>query len=353
MSGPFPLSSVRWGILGCGDVTEVKSGPGFQRAEKSHLVAVMRRDEAKARDYAERHNVPKWYGTVEDLLKDASVDAVYVATPPGSHLDIARKVAAARKPCYMEKPMARNVTESTEMRAMFAEAGVPLFVAYYRRAYPRYQRLKEILDSGALGELSDVRYVLRKQPPAGGGAGWRHDVTNSGGGLFVDVGSHLLDILDFLLGPLRQVSGIAGCSADAQHGSPEDTVAASFFAGRGIAGSAVWNFRADHDEEMMEIVGSQGRVLVPDPMNGVQLIVERSDGSPRETMDVQPPAPSVQEPLIQMVTNALVAGDSSLCPSSADSAVRVAEYMDAILGSFYKGRADAFWERPGTWGAAL
>lgn len=352
MSGPAPLSSVRWGIVGCGDVTEVKSGPGLQRAEKSELVAVMRRDEAKAKDYAERHNVPKWYSTVEDLLQDPAVDAVYVATPPGSHLEIARKVSAAGKPCYMEKPMARNVPESTEMRAMFAEAGVPLFVAYYRRAYPRYQRLKEILDSGSLGELSDVRYVLRKRPPAGGTAGWRHDVINSGGGLFVDVGSHLLDILDFLLGPLRQVSGVAVRSAEAQQGSPEDAVAASFIAGQGIVGSATWDFRASHDEEIMEIVGSQGRVLVPDPMNGMQIILERSDGSARETMEVPPPAPSVQEPLIQTVTNALVAGDASLCPSSADSAVRVAEYLDAILGSFYNGRADAFWGRPETWGAA-
>lgn len=352
MSGPLPTGTVRWGIVGCGDVTEVKSGPGLQRAEKSELVAVMRRDAAKAKDYAERHNVPNFYTTVEDLLQDANVDAIYVATPPGSHLEIARKVAAARKPCYMEKPMARNVAESTEMRAIFAEAGAPLFVAYYRRAYPRYVRLKEILDSGSLGELSSVRYVLRKRPPAGGGAGWRHDVANSGGGLFVDVGSHLLDILDFLLGPLRQVSGVAGRSAEAPQGSPEDTVAASFLAGRGVVGSATWDFRADRDEEMMEIVGSRGRVLVPDPMNGVQLIVERADGSPTETLEVHPPMPSVQEPLIQTVTNALVAGDIGLCPSTADSAVRVAEYLDAILGSFYNGRTDAFWERPETWGAA-
>lgn len=352
MSGPLPTGTVRWGIIGCGDVTEVKSGPGLQRAEKSELVAVMRRDAAKVKDYAERHHVPKWYTTVEDLLQDANVDAIYVATPPGSHLDIARKVAAARKPCYMEKPMARNVAESTEMRKIFAEAGTPLFVAYYRRAYPRYLRLKELVDNGSLGELSAVRYTLRKRPPPGGAAGWRHDVANSGGGLFVDVGSHLLDIIDFLLGPLRQVSGVAARSAEAQPGSAEDVVAASFLAGRGIIGSATWDFRAASDEEMMVIEGSLGRVLVPDPMNGVQLIVEMANGSPSEILEVQPPTPSVQEPLIQAVTNALLAGDAALCPSTADSAVRVAEYLDAILGSFYNGRADAFWERPETWGAA-
>lgn len=76
------MKTINWGIIGCGKVTEVKSGPGFQNAENSALVAVMRRNGELAKDYAERHNVPKWYDNAEDLLNDPEVDAVYIATPP-------------------------------------------------------------------------------------------------------------------------------------------------------------------------------------------------------------------------------------------------------------------------------
>ena len=118
---------IRWGIIGCGDVTEVKSGPGFARASGSQLVAVMRRTASKAQDYARRHDVPKWYDNADALLRDPDVDAVYVATPPGSHLDLALKVAAAGKPCYMEKPMARSHAECLQMIRAFQQARLPLF----------------------------------------------------------------------------------------------------------------------------------------------------------------------------------------------------------------------------------
>ena len=87
---------IRWGIIGCGDVTEVKSGPGLQKADGSQLVAVMRRDAEKARDYAKRHNVPRAYGDAQELIDDPEVDAVYVATPPGSHAEYAIRVHLPR-----------------------------------------------------------------------------------------------------------------------------------------------------------------------------------------------------------------------------------------------------------------
>src|SRR5690349_8649652 len=137
---------IRWGILGCGDVTEVKSGPAFQKASNSALVAVMRRDGARAADYAKRHGVPRWHDDAEALIRDPEVDAVYVATPPGTHLELALRVAAAGKPCYVEKPMARSAGECARMIEAFERANQPLFVAYYRRALPRFVRAKELID---------------------------------------------------------------------------------------------------------------------------------------------------------------------------------------------------------------
>ena len=154
--------SIRWGIVGCGDVCEVKSGPGFQKARDSELVAVMRRNGELAQDFARRHGVPKWYDDAERLINDPEVDAVYVATTPATHCDYARLIAAAGKPCIMEKPMARNTRECDEMIAAFAEAEKPLFVAYYRRAQDRFLKFKAAFDQ--IGPLQSVNYRLHEKP---------------------------------------------------------------------------------------------------------------------------------------------------------------------------------------------
>ena len=105
------METVKWGIEGCGNVCEVKSGPGLYKAEGSELVMVMRRDGAKAEDFAKRHGVDRWSDNADEVLGDSEVNAVYIATPPSSHLELGLKVAAAGKPCLMEKPMAMNHKE--------------------------------------------------------------------------------------------------------------------------------------------------------------------------------------------------------------------------------------------------
>ena len=175
--------TIRWGILGCGDVCEIKSGPGFRLARGSELVAVMRRDGAKAADYAKRHGVARWYDDADRLIGDPDVDAVYVATPPGSHLAYAQRVAAAGKPCYVEKPMARSHGECRRMVEAFERARLPLFVAYYRRALPRFVRAKQLIDSGALGRVTGCRYHISRPFSPSSSNVWRFDPAQSGGGL--------------------------------------------------------------------------------------------------------------------------------------------------------------------------
>src|SRR4051812_5640522 len=148
------MSTIRWGIIGCGDVTEVKSGPGFQKANGSALVAVMRRDREKAADYARRHGVPKVYDSGRALIDDPEVDAIYIATPPSTHLEYALATAAAGKPCLVEKPMALNHAECVAMLDAFQRAGVPLWVAYYRRALPRFLIMRDLLAQGAVGTIT-------------------------------------------------------------------------------------------------------------------------------------------------------------------------------------------------------
>ena len=204
------MNTIRWGILGCGNVTEVKSGPGFQLAEGSRLVAVMRRDGNKARDYAERHGVSRWYDDAEQLIRDPEVDAVYVATPPSSHAEYTIRAAAAGKPVYVEKPMARDAAECRRMIDACRVAGVPLFVAYYRRALPRFLKVKELLDAGAIGT---PRFVTVTQYHAPGqydpaNLPWRVRPEIAGAGIFLDLAAHTLDILDFLLGPVAEANQV-------------------------------------------------------------------------------------------------------------------------------------------------
>src|SRR5260221_13914845 len=154
------MRTIRWGMIGAGNVTEVKSGPGFQKAEHSVLVAVMRRNVELARDYAQRHDVPRWYGDADALINDPEIDAVYIATPPDAHKDYTLRCAKAGKPVYVEKPMALNFAECQEMIEACRAAAVPLWVAFYRRMLPRFLKIKELIDSGEIGAVQAVSVRL-------------------------------------------------------------------------------------------------------------------------------------------------------------------------------------------------
>jgi malonyl-CoA/methylmalonyl-CoA synthetase len=212
---------VRWGIIGCGDVTEVKSGPAFRRVKGSSVSACMRRD---AGEGARLRRTPR-HRALEHrrgaVIEADDVDAVYVATPPSSHLHYVRRAAAAGKPVYVEKPMALDRAEGEAMVAACEAAGVPLFVAYYRRAQPRFEFVRARLHDGSIGEPTLVQCELHQPPPAGPDrAGWRWDPAVGGDGLLLDLGSHGLDLLDHWLGPIAEVRGFASSRLPWSSGSP-------------------------------------------------------------------------------------------------------------------------------------
>ena len=165
------MKTVRWGMIGCGDVTEVKSGPGFYKAENSTLVAVMRRNGELAADYAQRHGVPRWHDDANAILEAPDIDAVYVATLTDSHCDYVLRCAAAGKPVYVEKPMAMDSIQCEQMVAACRAANVPLWVGYYRRALPRFLAVRDLVESGAIGK---VRMVVAREVPAATARGAIH-----------------------------------------------------------------------------------------------------------------------------------------------------------------------------------
>jgi predicted dehydrogenase len=336
--------AIRWGIIGCGNVCEVKSGPAFAKVPDSELVAVMRRDAGKARDYAQRHGVPKWYDDADKLIHDPDVDAVYVATPVGTHCEYALRICRAGKPAYIEKPMARNHSECVHMVDAFERAGLPLFVAYYRRALPRFLKARELIRSGQLGQLTGLTYRFASpshQRTEAANLPWRLVAAESGGGLFMDLGSHTLDILDFLVGPLQEVSGCAANLGGLY--DVEDAVAMHFRSTCGGLGTASWNFASGIREDVIEITGTLGRLTMSCFDNEP---VSLQIASCTESFDLPNP-PHIQQPLIHTIVDAL--HKRGACESTGVSAARTALVMDTVLEGYYGSRADGFWDRPETW----
>jgi predicted dehydrogenase len=323
------MRTIGWGIVGCGSVTEVKSGPAFQKAAHSRLVAVMRRDGALAADYARRHGVPRWYDDAAALAADPEVDAVYVATPPYAHARYTLMAAQAGKPVYVEKPMAMNFAECESMLAACRAAGVPLFVAYYRRMLDRFLRVRDVVEAGTIGEPRAVSITLYRPvvPAAPGTVDWRLDPAIAGGGRFVDLASHTLDLLDYILGPIGEARGLAGNQAGLY--AAEDIVAAAFTFESGVHASGLWWFTSPASVDRTEIHGTRGTIAFA---SFDEVPVRLTVGAETTEVDIPHP-PHIQQPLIQSVVDEL--NGVGTCPSTGETAARTTRVMDQILASYY------------------
>lgn len=185
------MKEVRWGIIGCGEVTEKKSGPAFNEVEGSHVEAVFSRNETKARSYAERHHVRKWYTDPQELILDPDINAIYVATPPAAHTTFAIMSMRAGKPCYVEKPLAASYEDCIRINHISEQTGVRCYVAYYRRYLPYFKKVKTLINSGVLGKIMTVQVRLiappKPQDAQTGSLPWRLQSSISGGGYFYDL----------------------------------------------------------------------------------------------------------------------------------------------------------------------
>ena len=324
------MEKVRWGMIGCGEVAELKSGPGFQKAKGSALAAVMRRDVAKAEDFAHRHGVPRVHRTSDELVRDEGVDAVYIATPPSSHYELALKVAGAGKPCLVEKPMAVNHAECLRMIDAFRARDRRLWVAYYRRALPRFLRVRELLGGDAVGRVTSlqIHVTARLATPEGAGA-WRFDPEIAGAGLFLDLASHCLDLVDFLVGPVSRAAGFAVNTGGRY--AAEDVTAAAFQLGDNVAGTGIWNFNASQTIDRLVVTGSDGELRTPIFTDIDDVVVSR--GEHENVYRFRNP-PHVHQPLIQTIVDEMLGHGRS--ESTGESGARASWVMDRCLDTYYR-----------------
>lgn len=319
---------INWGIIGCGDVTEVKSGPAFNKVPASKLVAVMRRNADKAKDYAQRHGVGKWYSNADDLINDSEVNAIYIATPPLNHEEYAIKAMQAGKPVYVEKPMAINAAAAERIEEVAKQTGVKITVAHYRRQQPLFLKVKELLQQKAIGDvkLVDLKMLQPHQSEiiTKTETNWRVDPSVSGGGLFYDLAPHQLDLMMYFFGRPKKVSGIAINSS--HYYNADDTTCGQILFDSGVVFNGTWCFTVAEKKDLCEIIGSEGKLSFP-IFDHKELILER-EGT--KTIIEFERMPHVQQPMIQKVVEYFL--DQSPNPCSATEGVEVMKMMDAIAG---------------------
>ncbi|MES2646261.1 MAG: Gfo/Idh/MocA family oxidoreductase [Bacteroidota bacterium] len=323
------METINWGIIGCGDVTELKSGPAFNKVSNSKLVAVMRRDAVKAEDYAKRHGVPKWYSDASELINDPEVNAIYIATPPGSHEQYALEAIAAGRPVYLEKPMTINYKQAVTISNIAAEKNIKLVVAHYRREQPYFKKIKALLDEKAIGEVRFARLSFF-DPPLSEEAlqlskmAWRIDPAIAGGGLFHDLSPHQLDLAYYFFGEPVQVLGV---SANQSKMYPaNDIVSGNILFKNNILFNGTWcfNVAATESKDMFEIIGSEGKISFC--VFGKQNIIVNKNG---EEMIIPFDAPMhVQQPMIEAVVNYFLGTGPNPC-SAKDGAI-VMKMMDEM-----------------------
>jgi len=324
---------IKWGIIGCGKVTEHKSGPVFSKVADSRLVAVMRRNAALAEDYASRHNVPKFYTNADDLINDLEINAVYIATPPGSHAEYAIKVLKAGKPVYIEKPMALNYKECLRINETAEKCKLPVFVAYYRRTLPGFLKIKELIEAGEIGKPRFANFQIFNYPSEDekdGRLPWRVIPEISGAGHFFDLASHQLDYLDFLFGPVLKVSSMV--LNHANNYTAEDFVSASFLFRDNIVGTGIWSFSSSREanRDNFEIVGEKG-IIKTSTFTYEPIVLVNGNGR-REFINERPE--NIQFYLIEQIVKAL-SGKGEVV-STGISAARTNWVMDEVVKEYYK-----------------
>lgn len=299
------MKIINFGIIGCGDVTEKKSGPAFQKIEGSNLLAVMRRNEEKLIDYANRHNVSRYSTDYLELLKDENIDAIYIATPPKMHHYYTLEAAKYGKAVYVEKPMAMSVAECEEMIKVCKDNKVPLFVAYYRREQDKFKKVKEMIESNEIGEIRSFNYIYTsKMPTIDPNRPWLLSKEVAGGGLLYDIGSHMIDTIIYMFGEVKIATGISSNQSGVLN--VNDVTSGIIQFKNNVQGSIQLTFNGYENRDELTIIGSKGTLRFSIMSNDNLSIIKENETYEISFSNME----HVQLPLIKKVVNTLLEKDN-------------------------------------------
>lgn len=321
--------TINWGMIGAGDVTEVKSGPAFQKVEGSRLLAVMRRDEEKVKDYALRHNIPKWFTDAQKLIEDPEINAIYIATPPDTHDIYAIAALAAGKDVYVEKPMVLSVERAHELAAAVHNSKGKLSVAHYRREQPYFKKIKTLLEENTIGKPQMVLLQFANKPLTEMAMQdpkikWRLDPGQSGGGLFHDLAPHQIDLMYYFFGTIRDVCGISHNQAGLY--KADDVVAGQILFQNDLLFNGTWTFNAFEEVDSCQIVGTEGKLSFS-VFNRQPIELVNKNGSQSFSFEA---LKHVQQPMIEAVVTYFKGERSNPC--SVEEGLEVMKVLDALTG---------------------
>jgi predicted dehydrogenase len=324
------MKRIKWGIVGCGDVAEIKSGPAFNKIQNSELIAVMRRNAVKAKDFAERHQVPFWYNSVDELLENPEINAIYIATPPSTHLEIVKKCLKAKKYIYLEKPITLNFSEAEVLNEIVTKND-KVVVAHYRRKLPVFLKVKELIEENRIGDIkfADIQIlqskennIITKTP-----ANWRLKPEISGGGYFHDIAPHQIDLMCYYFGEIKNAQGF---SLSTLNNNVDDIVNGIIEFKNGIQFRGIWNFNtSDKDvKDECKIYGENGAIT----FSFYGDIVTLTSNTEEEVFYFKNPI-HVQKPMIQSTVNYFLGKEKNPC--DVEKGVTVMKLLQRKNNLFY------------------
>ncbi len=319
------MEKICWGIIGCGNVTEVKSGPAFNKVEHSSLMAVSRRDPDKLADYVKRHHIPLSFTNALDLIQSDHINAIYIATPPDVREAYAIEAMQLGKPVYLEKPMALNLAACKRLKAVSEKLGIKLSVAHYRRNLPLFMEVKNILDQGDIGAIKEVQITMLKKTDkaAKDPSNWRVDPSIAGGGYFYDLAPHQIDLVFYFFGKPKSFSGTSTNKAGLY--KAEDFVQGTIELENGIVCKGLWDFSINGEEkDEFLIIGEKGTIRFP----VFGLFIEVESNGQVKTILFEAPKHNQQNHIQAVVNYFLGKGEN---PCSAKDAILSMEVMESFV----------------------
>lgn len=296
------MKKLKFGLIGCGDISQKRVAPAIRDLDNCELVAVNRARYELAEAFAREFGAKRWYRTWRELLKDEEVEAVYVATPHDQHMEQTIAAAEAGRHVLCEKPMALNARDCRPMIDACKSNGVKLGIAYYRHFYPSVNRIKEIIASGELGKISTVRinafewHEFESDSPQY----WVFRKCESGGGPMMGFGCHRIEVLLNILGPVKRTAGfIDNVIFDRE---VEDNSAALFHFERGAFGVLCVSNSIFEPGDTLDVYGSKGSVHIP-VLNRGSMVIKTEQG---ERSEEHPPHPNLHLPLIEDFAHAVL-----------------------------------------------
>lgn len=320
------MDKINWGIIGCGDVAEVKSGPAFQKVDNSNLVAVMRRNAKKAKDFAQRHQVEFWYNSVDDLLANNLINAVYIATPPSTHLEVIKKCLNAKMMVYLEKPITINYDEALVLNQTLTPNN-KVVVAHYRRELPAFKKVRELINNNSIGKIlfADIQILQSKSNNIiNTTSDWRLKPEISGGGYFYDIAPHQIDLMYHYFGDVKNAKGFVTSS---EKNGVNEIVNGIIEFKNGIHFRGIWNFNASekNTKDECKIYGEKGVITFSFFGENVYLKTEESESE----FNFKNPE-NIQKPMIAKTVNYFLGEGENPC--TVKEATKVLEIMDIFTG---------------------